>query len=258
MFLLDKWYLDVVTSGGEVAIVYSARLRWGAVRVGYASALEDCGPGAHHESRTLRAVEAPRHNASALTWHNRILDVEGCWQCDAPPIDRTLASTSVGEIRWSCQMLRARASIRIADRTYDGLGYVERLRLTIPPRKLPFDALRWGRHLSDRCSLIWIDWRGAEHQSWVWLNGTEQPAALVTDAGVCGLVDGAELCLEEGRDVLNRHTIVSLSDLLPAVVRRASAPLAGMRERKRVARSSIVIGSNRVDQGWTLHELVTW
>jgi hypothetical protein len=39
--VLHKWYLDVVTDGGDVAIVYPARLRRGAVRAAYASTIED-------------------------------------------------------------------------------------------------------------------------------------------------------------------------------------------------------------------------
>lgn len=56
MFHLLKWYLDVVTDDGGVAIGYAARLRWGAVRVGYASLLLAAPSGSCREQATLRGA----------------------------------------------------------------------------------------------------------------------------------------------------------------------------------------------------------
>jgi hypothetical protein len=258
MFLLDKWYLDVVTEGGDVAILYAARLRWGAFRAAYASTIEDDRVGTHREARTVRGVGPPRRDARELTWTNRALDVDGRWLRGGRPIRRTLASTADGDIRWSCSVPSGRASVRIGACSYDGVGYAERLRLTIPPWKLPFHALRWGRHVSDRHSVVWIAWRGAEDRSWVWLDGREQPNAVVTDAGVSGLADGGELCVGTGRDVVDRRVLAAFADLLPRIARRVAGSLADMHERKRVERSTIVRAGLRVDHGWTVRELVTW
>jgi hypothetical protein len=258
MFLLDKWYLDVVTDGGDVAILYAARLRWGAFRAAYASAIEDDRAGAHREARTIRGVEPPRRDARELTWRNKALDVDARWEHGARPIRRTLASTPDGKIHWSCHIPRGRASVRIGACTYVGLGYAERLRLTIPPWKLPFGTLRWGRHVSDRHSVVWIEWRGVECRSWVWLDGCDQPDAVVTDTGVSGLADGAELCAGDGRDVVDRRVLAAFTDLLPGFAHRVGEPLRNMHERKRVERSTIVRAGQPVDEGWTLRELVTW
>ena len=258
MFLLDKWYLDVVTDGGDVAILYAARLRWGAFRVAYASAIEDHEAGTHREARTIRGVEPAGRDARELTWRNKALVVDGRWERGARPIRRTLASTPHGEIRWSCHVPRGRASVRIGGCTYDGSGYAERLRLTIPPWKLPFDTLLWGRHVSDRHSVVWIEWRGAECRSWVWLDGRDQPDAVVTDAGVSGLADGAELCAGNGRDVVDRGVLAAFTDLLPGFAHRVGEALGTMHERKRVERSTIVRAGQPVDEGWTVRELVTW
>ena len=257
MFTLDKWYFDVVTGGGDVAILYAARLRWGAVRVCYASAIENAASGTHREARTIRDIAPPGRHEDTLTWRNRALHVAGEWRRNAPPIRHTLASTPQGAIRWSCRVPRACASVRIGGCTYDGLGYVERLRLTMPPSQMPFDALRWGRHLSDRHALVWIDWQGAEHRSWVWLDGELQAQAVVTDGGVSGLEDGAELCIDGSRDVVDRNVLTTFADALPALARRVAGRLASMHEHKRVGRSSIVRSGVRLDDGWTLHELVT-
>lgn len=258
MFSLDKWYLDVVTDVGDVAILYAARLRWGAFRASYASAMAIERDGAHREARTVRGVVPPRHDARELTWQNKALDVDGRWRLGARPIRRTLASTADGEIRWSCRVPRGYASVRIGACAYEGIGYAERLRLTIPPWKLPFDTLRWGRHASDGHAVVWIAWRGADRQSWVWADGREQPNAVVTDAGVSGLTDGLELCIGSGRDVVDRRVLAAFADLLPGIAHLVAGPLADMHERKRVERSALVRAGQPVDHGWTLREVVTW
>jgi hypothetical protein len=63
-----------------------------------------------------------------------------------------------GLINWTCHMPRAQATVQFHGEKIAGLGYVESLTLSIPPSKLPFRTLRWGRHLSDRHWLVWIGW----------------------------------------------------------------------------------------------------
>jgi len=259
MFSLRKWYLDVITSRGDVAILYAARLRWGAFRVRYASALEDTADGLHREAGTIRGVEAPRREGAELTWRSRPLGVQGSWESDGPALHRrTLAATRDGVIRWTCHLPRAHATVRIGDARYDGLGYAEHLSLTIPPWKLPFDTLRWGRHVSAGHSLVWIDWQGPEQRSWVWIDGEQRREATVTDTGVSGLAGGVTLCPGDGRDVVNRDVLASFTDLVPALTRRLAGRLAGMHELKSVEASAILRAGVRQDDGWTLREVVTW
>jgi len=258
MFLLDKWYLDLVTSRGDTAIAYAGRLRWGAIRAAFASVLVDTCDGRHRETKTVRGVESPRRQGNDLVWNNRVLHANGRWCRDAAPLRRTLASTPDGSIRWTCLMPRALASVQIGDATYTGFGYVERLRLTMPPGTLPFRALRWGRHLSERHALVWIDWCDAGRHRWVWLDGSEQRDAVVSETGVAGLAGGAELCVEATRAIVSADVIGRLSDVLPTVARRLAGPLGRMREHKEVGRSSIVSAGQPADHGWTVREVVTW
>lgn len=259
MFSLHKWYLDLVTSRGDVVILYAARLRWRAVRVAYVSALEDTADGTHRERGSVGRLDIPRRHGDELTWHSDALDVRGRWLRDTPSLRRrALASTADGTIRWTCHMPRARATVQAGNVTYEGLGYAEHLSLTMPPWKMPFNELRWGRHASSRHSLVWIDWRGTEPRSWVWLDGEEQPDAVVTDAGVSGLGGGATLCVQGGRDVVNRDVLATLTNLLPGLTRRLTGRLGDMHEHKLVEASSIIRAGERLDDGWTVREVVTW
>ena len=257
MFHVDKWYLDVITDRGTAVILYAARVEWGRLHVDYASVLRASKAGEPQEASTIRHVEQPRIRGNLLAWRNAPLDVDGEWQREARPIRRTLASGSDGDIRWTCQMPRARARVRCGDQRFEGLGYVERLDLTIPPSKLPFRALRWGRHVSSAHSLIWIDWAGDRDRRWIWLDGEEQRAALLSGGVPSGLTSGAALYLRDRRDVRDRPVLAVLDALPRALARRVAGGIAGMHEHKMVSQSSIVIGGVEVDEGWSLHEVVT-
>jgi hypothetical protein len=258
MFLLAKWYCDVVTDAGACAIIYAARLRWGPLRVGYASTLYLAADAPPQEAATLRRVASPRADGDCLTWRNAPLRAEACWRRDAPRIERCLAHGPDGDVAWTCHMPRARASVQIGDAHLEGLGYVESLRLAMPPWKLPFRTLRWGRHLSAEHCLVWIVWTGGEERRWVWLDGVEQPAATLHDGGLVGLAGGAELLWHDGRDLRDRPLLATIAGPLPALARRLAGPLAHLHEHKRLAPSAIVRAGRPLDHGWTVSEDVTW
>src|SRR2546423_3960326 len=75
----------------------------------------------------------------------------------------------------------ARSGISFGGRL-EGLGYAERLTMTIPPWRLPFEELRGGRFLSDGDALVWINWRGAHTLNLSFPNGVCVEDALVKDS----------------------------------------------------------------------------
>lgn len=258
MFDLLKWYLDVVTSDGAVVILYAARLRWARLVLRYASLLVDDAGGQRTERATTGRIEAPHSLHGEISWQNIDLDVQGQWCSDVPPIQEALLSTRSGDIRWACRMPRGHATVRCGQTIYDGMGYAESLRLTIPPWKLPIRTLHWGRYTSASHSLVWIDWEGPEHRRWTWLDGQPQPLATLTESGVAGLDSQGELRFADGRDIRDRRVLRAVGAVLPAPLRRAAGPLAGMHERKRVSRAAFVCRGRPVEVGWALHEVVTW
>jgi len=258
MFHLDKWYLDVITDQGTVVIVYVARMDWGRIRIRYASTLQCTASESTREAATVSGVERPRLAGGTLTWEHAALRVSGRWCRDTPPVQQTLVRGQSGDIQWMCHMPRARAVVRCGDVAVAGHGYVERLRLTIPPSKLPFRTLRWGHYASDRHSVVWIDWTGGDARRWVWLDGREQPDAVVTDSGVFGLAGGDALQLSDSRDLLDRRVLAALGGVLPVLGRHLVGALADMHEHKMLSRSAIVRAGQATDHGWALHEVVTW
>ena len=123
---------------------------------------------------------------------------------------------------------------------FDGFGYAECLRVTVPPSRLPFHTLRWGRHLSEHHSLVWIAWTGDTPRTWVWLDGVAAPQAIVTDTGLVGLPHDASLVVRDSRTILDHRV-----------------PCTALREHKQLGRSALVTAGRPLDHGWTVHEVVT-
>jgi hypothetical protein len=260
MFLLTKWYLDLVTGDGTALIAYAARLRWGGLRLGYASVLVSEASRPAREVRAFGGGRAwPRLDGDRLTWAHPRLGIEGIWDRTAPAIRRRLLKTdAAGEIRWACEMPRARARVTLGDRTFEGLGYAERLSLSIPPRNLPFRTLRWGRHTSAAHSLVWIDWIGKDTRRFVWLDGVEQPDACLDAHAVCRLDEWTRLRLDPARDICDQQALGRIAGRVPGLTRRLAGPVAAMREHKQVARGTIERQGRAAGAGWTLFETVTW
>jgi len=258
MFRLLKYYLDLVTEDGTAVIGYAARLRVGGIQVGYSSVLLSA-PGASRVERTaFDRSPLPDRSGDVITWDCPGIRVTGKWSGQTPPIHRVLLQGRGGAIQWTCHMPRATATVRVGEAALTGLGYVERLRLTIAPWRLPFRTLRWGRHTSADHSLVWIDWADGSEARWTWLDGAEQPGVELTHSGLAGLPGNTSLEFTDSRDVRDRAVLASLGQVLPRLRPRLAPRLSAMREHKRLSRSSLHRAGRTLDQGWSLHEQVTW
>jgi hypothetical protein len=258
MFSLDKWYLDLVTGDGIALIGYAAELRWHALHLRYAAVLESHPGTPPHERATIRRIRLPEVAGDRLAWDCAPLHLQGEWRTLAPAIGSTLLEGPAGTITWSCLMPRARATVECGSARYEGLGYVERLQLTLPPWELPFRALRWGRHLSEGHALVWIEWDGELTRRWAWLDGRPQPSARVAGDGVEGLEGGWALRWQRGRDLRRRSVLETLREAAPLLVQRATGRLGTMDEHKQLSRSALVADGAELDSGWAIHEEVSW
>jgi len=67
-----------------------------------------------------------------------------------------------------------------------GLGYAERITFDFAPGALRIQELRWGRWIAadgDR-SIVWIDWRGPDRLTAVFVDGVRDPSGQVGDEEV--------------------------------------------------------------------------
>lgn len=249
-FDLSKWYLDVVSNDGRVAILYVARLRLGPLAL-HAQHLLRTGPeGAEVRTRwTVRPAPAPvRDHQGGFRLASPGLGARAHGQALAPSHEATLWTGQEGAVTWRCLAPRADVELSADGETWRGLGYLEQLRLTVPPWRLPIRALRWGRLLSPRGGLVWIDWQGPAPLRLV-LDDGAPTAAPPPDEPVPGQVEGPPRLqrLATLRDAPLRRT-------LPALLRHL-VPGGGLalQETKWLSRGEVGGAS-----GFAVHELVSW
>lgn len=257
MIRLDKWYLDAVSDRGEVAMLYWASLRRGAFALHYGAALHRPADGPPTARYTLHPGAAPESgNGTRVDWVSTRLGIQAHWDGCDPAVGRTLLSTPDGAIRWDCTLPRASASVTIGPHAVNGLGYVERLTMTLPPWRVPCDELRWGRFLSDREHLVWIDWRGQTPRTWVFADGTEHQAAEISTHAVTIADAGIHLEMGKSADLrtgtLRRTALSPLRWLVSLLPRWRHA-----REEKWLAAAALTTRYG-TSSGWVIHERVRW
>jgi hypothetical protein len=254
VFRLTKWYLDCVAADGTAVVAYWARLAWGVVRLRYAATLI-CRAGRTREAATLRAGREPGPGPGGLAWRCGPLGVAGDWRALDPPVRRTLLASGDGDVEWHCLLPRARARVALPGGVVvEGLGYVERLDLTLRPWRLPVRELRWGRFLAENAGAVWIEWRGPRPLGLLCVNGSEVGGAEVGDAGLAW--PGGRLELEPGavlRDGALGATALARVPLLAWLAPRA---VRQTHERKWLRRGRLVGDDRQVETGWAIDEVV--
>jgi hypothetical protein len=256
-FLLSKWYLDCVSDGGGAFIGYAASLRWKSLSLNYSSMLLRRPFEGVTTKTTLQAFSAPEVTGTRVGWSSPRLGVVGNWEAAARPFKRTLLESAEGDIEWDCLQPRARAEVSVeGGRRLEGLGYAERLTMSVPPWRLPFEELRWGRFLSDEDALVWVDWRGARALSLVLHNGVRVEGALVTDhelaAGETRLALGESAVLREGS--LGETALRGV----PGAHRLFPFRILRTRECKWLSRGVLTKPGAGATTGWAIHEVVRW
>jgi len=258
MFRLTKWYLDLVTEDGVVLVGYLARLRWGLVRVRWSSVLHSPPEGQPEEQVALKDPGALHREGDTLSWRCPALQFAGRWQRLSPPVGRVLWRSPRGGIRWSCLQPASAVTARWGGIPLDGVGYAERLTLTLRPWQLPFTTLRWGRYASARHAITWIAWAGPSQRLWIWRDGRLEPDARLDSEGVQNRAGGLSLRLGRSRDIQRRNAIEAVVPHLPGFRDRLRRRFPALHEHKRVCPTSLLRDGETVDRSWAIHEEVTW
>lgn len=262
-FLLSKWYLDCVGEKGEAFIGYAATLYWKGLNLHYASFFthDRAIRGGGKTTRTTLSVSSqPEVSSDGIHWSSPALKIEGYWVPLSPGIDRRLLNIPDGALQWKCFQPHARASIRLdGSHTIEGFGYVERIDLSIPPWQLPIDKLRWGRFLSERDALVWIEWVGSEHgQVHLFYNGRRVNDCAISDTGIAFDQNRSVLTLRD-RQVLRQGALVSTAlSMIPGIARLFPEKILRTRECKWLSRGGLAVGDSPLSEGWAIHEIVNF
>ncbi len=258
-FELSKWYADCATEQGGAVIVYRAELRWRGPVIHYASLLES-HDGLPARSRfSLRKRPAPAVRDGRIEWKSPAWSAEACWREPGPGIREVLFDSEAGSVEWDCLAPRAAAEVRIgAEPPYRGWGYVERLRMTLPPWRLPIRELRWGRFVNSTDALVWIDWRGPYNRQVVYYNGSPAAAGAIGDREIALQNGEAVLTLDKGTVLRDGALGSTALSVFPNARRLFPASILGVRERKWLSRAVLRRPGREDSFGMAIHEVVEW
>ena len=140
--------------------------------------------------------------------------------------------------------------------TYDGLGYVERLNLTIRPWQLGLQNLFWGRFVSEEHSVVWIEWQGDYALTVLILNGKKISNSRISENGV--KCDDFELTLERHATIRKGSLGETFVSKIPAALKIAPIDFLGGSEEKFLSRGQLNFVDGSQSTGWVIHERVSW
>lgn len=262
-FHLEKWYIDGVDAHSRAIIGYWAALSWGALSLTWQS-LVSYPPGEPAQRRwsALRG-HSPRPRDGVISWQalggHGTIDVTPA----APAIEvRLWNSGDAGDgdrareaVDWCCVAPVGAVSAKVRGfPDFSGVGYAERLTMSVPPWRVPIGQLRWGRwcDIAGEHALVWIDWAGPPARRWVHLDG-RLVEAHVGDAEIRG--DEFTLTLSD-RTVLEDRAFADVARHIPGLMQVLPTSMREMRETKWLSHGTLRIRGEHTMRGACVHELV--
>ncbi|MGO9086843.1 MAG: hypothetical protein ACLQBK_16590 [Candidatus Sulfotelmatobacter sp.] len=256
-FLLTKWYLDCVADNGDTAIVYVADLRWDRLSLHYASLLTALA-GRVDSTSSLRKCFLPQPEGDTVRLSLPHLGIEGTWRALSAPLARTVFESPNGSVDWRCHQPRSQVDLLLHGKTrLTGLGYSERLTLTVLPWKLPLEELHWGRFLSPQHTLVWIDWCGPYQWRTVIHNGDEQQVQSLTESGIIFAGAATRLDLDRGMALRSGQLGETVFAGISSLARLLPRSLMSVEECKWRSRG-VLQTPGCTASGWAIHEVVKW
>jgi hypothetical protein len=258
-FELSKWYADCTSEDGGALIIYNAELRLRASTIHYSNLLI-LEVGLPARSRfSLRKIPPPVVHDGSIVWKSSAWNAEGNWCETGLALRKVLIESEAGSAEWNCVAPRSVAEIQIGGgRPHRGWGYVEHLRLTIPPWRLPMRHLRWGRFVNATDALVWIDWRGSSNRQTVYHNGSSVSAGTISDQEIVFTNGEAVLSLDKGTVLREGALGDTVLSVLPSFNQLFPSPILGIHECKWLSRA-VLRRPGRADSiGMAIHEVVDW
>jgi hypothetical protein len=253
-FSLRKWYLDIADDLGHVYIGYWVSLRWGRLKLdGLQHLWRIPGEGIETQTEITRKSAPEWQDNSRLIWKPEKL--EAIWESTGNPVEATLLDVDGGKIVWRCTQPRARASVASSRLSFSGWGYTECIDVTIPPWKLPFNKLYWGRCHTSGHYVVWVKWEGREKQSLLWFDGTCSRDFTIEDDGLAA--SGILLRLSRSSPLRQGKIGSTLFQPFPHIARLLPRSVLSVHERKWYSRG-ILETSDGPEPATVIHEEVSW
>jgi hypothetical protein len=193
-----------------------------------------------------------------LIFYDHYLHFKGSWRKSDPPLFPFIFTDEMNnELEWNCHHPKAMAEVIYNANPYKGYGYAESLSITIKPRNLPMDELRWGRFLSGRYAITWINWKGLNPLNKIFCNGVEYNDAIPDEEKVV-FGDGAFSLNFERISTIRNGRLSDVLSRMPVLKLISGIRILSSTEIKYKAQSTLSRNSIVVAEGWALYETVKW
>ncbi|MBS1555255.1 MAG: hypothetical protein JSU09_10040 [Bacteroidetes bacterium] len=253
-FLLEKWYLDITNEEGQVFIGYAAKVKWGNTSLGYNGYLSKGLDQQISSKSSFGNFYEPKYENIDLRWRTDFGD--GAWGLEGTPIIEDLLETEKGGIVWSCLLQKSMATFKLREATITGLGYVEKIQLTLPPWQFPIDQLLWGRYVSQSNGIVWIEWRGSIPKKLIYFNGEPQLVSMIGDT----VIHFAEyqLIFESSFNLRSGSIGNTVFSAFKNIMAMFPARVFRLTEKKFAGSATLKYKGEQVDRGSYIHEIVDW
>jgi hypothetical protein len=256
-FKFEKLYLDCIDEYGNCFINYRAEIKFLFMRFHY-SAFIFSDPAGHTIERSTHKKTMEPVIKDLIIFYNHSLHLKGSWRRSAPAMPpMTLAGDLVHNLKWNCHHPSAISEIMYNNNTYNGNGYAETLSFTMNPAGFPFDELRWGRFLSEKYVIIWLNWRGSQPMNKIFINGAEYADAVIEEDNIIFGNGTFSLAFEKKTTIRKGKLSDTLSKYPWLKIIPGSSYLNSM-ENKYKAKATLTINSETAVSGWSLYETLIW
>ena len=256
-FRLEKQYLDCIDDRGNCFIIYVAGLHLFQIRINYSSLIfSDC-TGITTGKTSLRKPGKPE-SGDIINFNNKNLHIEGQWtRVDDPLPLFCYNADNNQELTWNCHHPRALTEITFNGNKFSGYGYAETLALSIKPRNLPIEELRWGRFLSEEYTIVWTNWKGRYPVNKLYCNGIEYNDPMFEEGRLIFGEGTYELLFNE-ISLIRKGKLSNLFSRIPWMKIFFSIHILNSLEIKYKAKSVLTLNQEISSTGWSLYEIVTW
>ena len=257
-FRLDKWYFDCTTASGAVWVGYAATLHLGPLPLHYGASILQDGPDSATVQRQSLRFGRTRTSPGLVAWSHPSLRIQGVWTggFDTGPV--VVHDGKAGRIVWHGRTLNAQVAVSVDGRELAGPGYAEELDMTVPPWRLPFRELRWGRFISgDRQHFAtWIDMKGDPAGCRVWTERGASKGEVADDAVLPG--EGTRLVLKPERTLRSDNVAKTLLGRFHGLSRLFPRSMRNIGENKMIGTGPLLLGDGREVRGTAIFEVVRW
>ncbi len=255
--LIEKLYLDCIDTSRNCFIIYVVRLNFFFIKIFYSALIFSDAEGNIIEKSSLKKNRIPLIDGS-MNLFNEALDISGSWERkDCSIINSLRCIDGVSELIWNCHHPKALTKVRFNGKDFKGYGYAETLYLPIKTWNPPIEELRWGRFLSEKYTVIWINWKGKNSVNKIFLNGIEFTDALFHDNNII-FSAGAYMLEFSDIQLLRNGKISNLFAKTPWMKTIFNGRILNAKESKYTAKAILTKNSDILATDWSLFETVTW